>query len=79
MKQIDLEPNRVRFISSKAQVLADKAWRRAAIVAAVWFVMAVAFSRSTDHGLPWWAVALAAIAPGAILAFVAVSLDDGID
>lgn len=76
MKQIDLERDRYRFASSKAHVLADKAWKRSVILSGLWCAAVVIFGRSFDHGLPWYIIASAAFAPGLILAHLIVSLDD---
>lgn len=78
MKQIDLAPINVRFISAKAQVLADKSFKRTAVLAAVWCAAVIGFGRLFDHGLPWYLIAAPAFAPAAILAFLVISLDDGL-
>jgi hypothetical protein len=76
MKQIDLERDRYRFASSRAHVLADKAWKRSVTAAAVWFVVVLCFGRYVEHDLPWYIIAMAAFAPAAILAYLIISLDD---
>lgn len=76
MKQIDLDHDKYRFASSKAHVLADKAWMRSVSASAVWFAIVVGFGRVVDHGLPWYVIAAAAAAPAVILAYLIISLDD---
>lgn len=76
MKQIDLERDRYRFASSKAHVLADKAWKHAMGAAGVWFAIVVLFGRYVEHDLPWYIIAMAAFAPAAILFYLIISLDD---
>jgi hypothetical protein len=76
MKQIELERDRYRFASSKAHVLADKAWMRTVAMAGVWAAVAILFGRHVEHGLPWYIVAIVAFGPGAMLAYLIMALDD---
>lgn len=76
MKQIELERDRYRFASSKAHVLADKAWKRVVGAAGLWAAVAILFGRHVDHGLPWYVIAIVAFAPGAMLAYLIMALDD---
>lgn len=76
MKQIELERDRYRFASSKAHVLADKAWMRTVAMAGVWAAGAILFGRYADHNVPWYVIAIVAFGPGAMLAYLIMALDD---
>lgn len=73
-KQIDLEPHEYR--RGPLHVLSRDVFRHAAYLAAIWFVVVVAFGRLVIHDMPWWVIALPSIAPAALLAFIVLCLDD---
>lgn len=76
MPDIELEPHEVRRGPLRKHPLDHKVFKRAATVCALWFVSCVLFGRIVEHGLPWWAIAAPAFAPGLLLAYVAMALDD---
>ena len=76
MKQIELERSEYRSNPLRQHVLEHKAFKRAAYLSAIWFVLVVAFGRLYPHGLEWYFIAAPAFAPVGILAFLAFSIDD---
>lgn len=76
MREIDLEPHQYRSGPLRGHPLANRVFLRAASICAVWFVLVSLFGRYVDHQLPWWCIALPAVAPGLLLAFIVISLDD---
>lgn len=76
MPNIDLEPHEVRRGPLRGHPLENKAFKRAATFAAIWFFTCVIFGRFVEHGMPWWVIAAPAFAPAFLLAYIAISLDD---
>lgn len=76
MQQIDLEPGAYRSGPLRGHPLDNKVFLRASAIAGVWFVACVLFGRYVDHGLPWYCIAIPAFAPGLLLAYIAINLDD---
>lgn len=76
MQQIELEPDEYRRGPLRSHPLANKVFKRAAVAAAVWFMLVVTFGRIVEHHMPWWVIALPSVAPAALLAYIVISLDD---
>lgn len=76
MQQIDLEPGEYRSGPLRQHPLDSKVFMRAASLCGVWFAAIVLFGRYVDHGLPWYCIAIPALAPGLLLAYIAIGLDD---
>lgn len=76
MQQIDMEPGSYRRGPIRQHPLTSKVFKRAASLAAVWFMLVVTFGRIVVHDMPWWVIALPAVAPAFLLAYIVISLDD---
>lgn len=76
LTDIELSPDEYRRGPMRAHPLTNKAFMRAAVAAAVYFVLVVAYGRLFSPPIHWTLVALVASAPGLMLAFIAISLDD---
>lgn len=76
MQQIDLEPTEFRRGPTRQHPLTNGVFMRAAVIAAVWFVLVVSYGRLFSPPVAWYLVALIAFGPGLMLAYIAISLDD---
>lgn len=72
--QIELEPHEYR--SGKLHALSHPAFMQAAVFAAIYFVLVIAYGRLFSPPVHWALVAIIAFAPGLMLAFIAISLDE---
>lgn len=76
MPEIDLKPHEYRSGPLRQHPLVHKAFMRSAVAAAVYFALVVAYGRLFAPPIHWTLVALVASAPGLMLAFIAISLDE---
>jgi hypothetical protein len=76
MQQIDLEPTEFRRGRAHRHPLTNPVFMRAAVLSAVYFVLVVAYGRLFSPPVAWYLVAIIAFAPGLMLAYIAISLDD---
>lgn len=76
MQQIELEPTEFRRGPTRQHPLTNKVFLRSAVISAVYFVLVVAYGRLFSPPVAWYLVALIAAAPGLLLAYIAISLDD---